>query len=117
GAARAYLAPVPTYAAGMLALVVAARSERAILPKPEVLHRRFLPLRGRTRYYSPETHQAAFMIAEALQRANTTSAASPSGDDSVDRSAAAPARNKAAAHRPVAAVEARAERRNSRAAA
>lgn len=91
GAALPYLAPVPTYAAGMLALIAAGASEQAILPKPEVLHRRFVPLRGRTRYYSPQTHLAAFTIAQALQE-SATSAANSRSCDTADRPDKAQAR-------------------------
>ncbi len=80
GAALPYHAPVPSYAAGMLALVAAAQTEQAILPGREALLRGFAPLRGRTRYYSPETHLAGFTIAEALRRAATSAVNATCGD-------------------------------------
>lgn len=95
GAAVPYFAPVPTYAAGMLALIVAGAAERAISPKKETIHRRFTALRGRTRYYSPLTHHAAFMIAEGFRNAPITSGANPTSGDRADR----PDSAEAAAHR------------------
>jgi spermidine synthase len=62
GAARPFLAPVPTYAAGMLALVAAGTSRKALRPPDKVLRERFQPLHGKTRYYRPEVHQAAFTM-------------------------------------------------------
>lgn len=59
---RPYLAPVPTYASGMLAFVVAGNSRDALCPSTETLRERFSPLQGRTRYYTPEVHQAAFTL-------------------------------------------------------
>lgn len=75
---RPYLAPVPTYAGGMLALVAAGESRDALCPPCEVLQQRFPPLRAQTRYYTPEVHQAAFTLAStfspALRRGDPTSA-------------------------------------------
>ena len=85
GAAVPYFAPVPTYAAGMLALIMAGASEQAILPDKETTYRRFTALRGRTLYYSPLTHQAAFMVAEGIRNAPATSPASPMSGDTADR--------------------------------
>jgi len=62
GGVRPYLAPVPTYAGGMLALVAAGDSSDALRPSTDVLRRRFSVLQGRTRYYTPEVHRAAFTL-------------------------------------------------------
>ncbi|HEU6443294.1 MAG TPA: polyamine aminopropyltransferase [Microvirga sp.] len=75
---RPYLAPVPAYAGGMLALVASGESHDVLCPPCEVLQQRFSSLRAQTRYYTPEVHQAAFMLAlsfaPALRRGNPTSA-------------------------------------------
>jgi len=62
GGVRTYLAPVPTYAGGMLALVAAGDSRDALRPKTDVLRRRFSVLESRTLYYTPEVHRAAFTL-------------------------------------------------------
>lgn len=59
---RPYLAPVPTYAGGMLALVAAGESRDALSPSADVLQERFGTLQGRTHYYTPEVHRAAFAL-------------------------------------------------------
>ncbi len=64
---RPYLAPVPTYAGGMLALVAAGESRDALRPPCKVLRERFGVLEGRTRYYSPEVHRAAFTLAPSFE--------------------------------------------------
>ncbi|SCY57913.1 polyamine aminopropyltransferase [Microvirga guangxiensis] len=64
---RPYLAPVPTYAGGMLALVAAAESRDALRPPIDALRERFGVLQGRTRYYSPEVHRAAFALAPSYE--------------------------------------------------
>jgi len=64
---RPYLAPVPTYAGGMLALVAAGESRDALRPPCKVLRERFGPLQGRTRYYTPEVHRAAFTLAPSFE--------------------------------------------------
>jgi spermidine synthase len=64
---RPYLAPVPTYAGGMLALVAAGESQDALRPPCKVLRERFAPLQGRTRYYTPEVHRAAFTLAPSFE--------------------------------------------------
>jgi len=66
---RPFLAPVPTYAGGMLALVAAGDSRDALRPPREVLQARFQPLEGRTRYYTPEVHRAAFTLAPSFEPA------------------------------------------------
>lgn len=58
GAARPYLAPVPTYAHGMLALMVAGESD-TFVPSLGILHDRFGGID--TDYYSPDVHHAAFV--------------------------------------------------------
>jgi spermidine synthase len=66
-AVRPYLAPVPTYAGGMLALVAAGDSREALRPPCKVLRERFGALQGRTRYYTPEVHGAAFTLAPSFE--------------------------------------------------
>lgn len=68
GEARPYLAPVPTYAAGMLALILAGESGEALRPPPEVLRERCRHLAGRTIYYGPQVHRAAFVMAPSFRR-------------------------------------------------
>ncbi|MBA1154646.1 polyamine aminopropyltransferase [Microvirga mediterraneensis] len=63
---RPYLAPVPTYAGGMLALVAAGASNDVLRPPCKVLRERFGALDGKTRYYTPEVHRAAFTLAPSL---------------------------------------------------
>jgi len=63
---RPYLAPVPTYAGGMLALVAAGESDNAPCPPHETLQERFAPLQGKTLYYTPEVHRAAFTLAPSF---------------------------------------------------
>jgi spermidine synthase len=67
---RPYLAPVPTYAGGMLALVAAGESRDALRPPCNVLRERFGPLQGQTRYYTPEVHRAAFTLAPSFKPAS-----------------------------------------------
>ncbi|HEX2137124.1 MAG TPA: polyamine aminopropyltransferase [Microvirga sp.] len=66
GSARPFLAPVPTYAGGMLALVAAGPSRDALRPPCKVLRERMRSLRGGTRYYTPEVHRAAFALAPSF---------------------------------------------------
>ena len=63
GTAKPFLAPVPTYAAGALALVAAGSSGKALRASRKILRERFRPLEGKTRYYRPEVHRAAFIMA------------------------------------------------------
>jgi spermidine synthase len=63
---RPYLAPVPTYAGGMLALVAAGESDSALCPPHEVLREQFAAIQGKTRYYTPEVHRAAFTLAPSF---------------------------------------------------
>jgi spermidine synthase len=61
-AVRPFLAPVPTYAGGMLALVAAGGAHRALRPPAKVLRERHQRVQPRTRYYTPPVHRAAFVI-------------------------------------------------------
>jgi spermidine synthase len=67
GAAKAFLAPVPTYAHGLLALIVAGNSD-TFCPPLDVLREKVAGLRGGTGYYSPEVHHAAFAMAPSFGR-------------------------------------------------
>ncbi len=60
GAARAFMAPVPTYAHGQLALIVAGERD-TFCPPVEALQERFAQLD--VRYYAPAVHHAAFVAA------------------------------------------------------
>jgi spermidine synthase len=61
-AVRPFLAPVPTYAAGMLALMVAGTSQKGLRSSMKILRQRFQELGLDTRYYTPEIHRAAFTM-------------------------------------------------------
>jgi spermidine synthase len=61
-AVRLFLAPVPTYAGGMLALVAAGDSHKALRPQAKILRQRLQGLRSPTLYYTPEVHRAAFTL-------------------------------------------------------
>lgn len=61
-----FLAPVPTYAGGMLALVTAGPSRTALRPPSPILQARFPSLAGKVRYYTPDVHEAAFRMAPAF---------------------------------------------------
>lgn len=69
---RPYLAPVPTYAGGMLALVAAGESHEALRQPIKTLRERFQRVHMRTDYYSPEIHRAAFTLAPHFQSCSTT---------------------------------------------
>jgi spermidine synthase len=60
GSAEPFLAPVPTYAHGLLALIVAGEVA-SFCPPCEVLRDRFAGVD--TKYYSPDVHHAAFVAA------------------------------------------------------
>ena len=64
-----FLAPVPTYAGGMLALVAAGKSHEALRPAVKTLQKRFQILQSRTSYYTPEVHRAAFTLPPAFNPA------------------------------------------------
>lgn len=57
-----FLVPVPTYAAGMLALVAAGEHGGALRPPVETLTERWNPLRSELRYYTPDVHWSAFTM-------------------------------------------------------
>lgn len=61
-AVRPFLAPVPSYAGGMLALIAAGESHKALRPPMKILRERHKRLRSDTIYYTPEVHRAAFML-------------------------------------------------------
>ena len=61
-AALPFLAPVPTYAGGMLALVAAGSSRGTLCPPIKVLRERFGTVRGEILYYTPEVHRASFIL-------------------------------------------------------
>jgi spermidine synthase len=63
GFARAFLAPVPTYAHGLLALIVAAEAD-AFCPPVDLLRGRSYGID--TAYYTPEVHHAAFVMAPSF---------------------------------------------------
>jgi spermidine synthase len=67
-AVRPYLAPVPTYAGGMLALVAAGPSRDVLRPPCKILRERYPSIRGGTAYYTPEIHRAAFTIPPCFDR-------------------------------------------------
>lgn len=69
---RPYVAPVPTYAGGMLALVAAGESHNALRPSKKTLRERFQRLNMRTDYYSPEIHRAAFTLPPRFPSCGTT---------------------------------------------
>ena len=62
GGVRPFLAPVPTYAGGMLALVAAGDTADALTPPEEVLRERYAAIESKTRYYTPAIHRAAFVL-------------------------------------------------------
>ncbi len=62
GAASTFLAPVPTYASGLLALMIAGRKD-SFVPGLDELQRRPEMIGLATHYYSPAVHQAAFAMA------------------------------------------------------
>ncbi|WP_262027013.1 polyamine aminopropyltransferase [Microvirga sp. Mcv34] len=78
-AVRPYLAPVPTYAGGMLALVAAGGSRDGLCPPCRVLRERFGALQGRTRYYVPEVHRAAFILAPSFEPSSLREDPMPAG--------------------------------------
>ena len=65
-AVRPFMAPVPTYAGGMLALVAAGLSHRTLQPAMTALRTRFQAVEGQTHYYTPDVHQAAFAMAPSF---------------------------------------------------
>lgn len=71
-AVRPYLAPVPTYAGGTLALIAAGESDKALLPAIKTLRERVRRLRLRTSYYTPDIHGAAFILAAGYTPSSET---------------------------------------------
>jgi hypothetical protein len=71
GAVRPFLAPVPTYAGGMLALVAAGEDHKTLRPSVKVLRERFQRIVPYTRYYTPEVHRAAFVLAPVFAPVTT----------------------------------------------
>ncbi|MDX3968343.1 MAG: polyamine aminopropyltransferase [Bradyrhizobium sp.] len=67
-AVRPFLAPVPSYAAGMLALVAAGDNHKALRPTMKILRERHQRLRSDTIYYTPEVHRAAFTLPPRFAR-------------------------------------------------
>ncbi|HET9904878.1 MAG TPA: polyamine aminopropyltransferase [Xanthobacteraceae bacterium] len=78
GAARAYLAPVPTYAHGLLALMIAGPRDNFAPARP-VLRRRFAKVSAATRYYTPEVHRAAFVMGPRFEEEARESVAGAAG--------------------------------------
>ena len=68
---RPFLAPVPNYAGGMLALVAGGEGHKALPPPIETLRAQFDRLRPNTGYYTPEVDWAAFTLAPAFTPAPT----------------------------------------------
>jgi spermidine synthase len=77
GAARPLLAPVPTYASGLLALIAAGPNAEALCPREDMLAARMAGIAGGCRYYDPGVHQAAFSMAERLMEALAVDPAAP----------------------------------------
>jgi spermidine synthase len=76
---RPSLAPVPTYAGGMLALVAAGESHKAVCPSIKILRERFQRLRPDTRYYTPEVQWAAFRLSPGFKPVSAHREASTEG--------------------------------------
>lgn len=76
---RPYLAPVPTYAGGMLALVAGGESFDRLRPPCQILQERFGGLQSRTRYYTPGVHRAAFTLAPSFEPSSSRGDPMPIG--------------------------------------
>lgn len=76
---RPYLAPVPTYAGGMLALVAGGESFDRLRPPCQILQERFSGLQSRTRYYTPVVHRAAFTMAPSFEPSSSRGDPMPIG--------------------------------------
>lgn len=63
GAASPYLAPVPTYAGGLLALIAATSDRDRLRPGSQLLRERLDKSAVHARYYTPKVHRAAFKFA------------------------------------------------------
>lgn len=66
GHARPYLAPVPTYARGLLPLILAGNEWEPLNAPSALIRARYARIRGFTRYYTPEVHEAAFTLVPAF---------------------------------------------------
>jgi spermidine synthase len=66
GAATPFVAPVPSYPGGMLALALGAWSPKLLRLSPARLRQRFQALQGSVKYYAPEVHEGAFALAGAV---------------------------------------------------
>lgn len=60
--ARLYLGFVPTYPAGLWAFALGTRGRDPLAVPADELQERFAPLRGKTRYFTPEVFRAAFAL-------------------------------------------------------
>lgn len=60
--AALYLASMPTYPGGLWSFTLAAQGMDPEEVSEAVLQERFAPLQGRTRYYTPAVHRAAFTL-------------------------------------------------------
>lgn len=67
-AVEPFLAPVPTYAGGMLALIAAGDNHDALRPPAMTLRERFQHLNLQTHYYTPQVHRAAFALPPIFAR-------------------------------------------------
>jgi len=88
-AVRPFLAPVPTYAGGMLALIAAGESHKALRPAVKVLRERYTKLRSATLYYTPEVHRSAFTLPPTFASTASSEAASKDPQDEKLRRSAA----------------------------
>ena len=61
-----YLASIPTYPGGLWSFTLAGHGVRLEAPLP-VLEERFRHLAGKTRYYTPQVHHAAFVLPPFVQ--------------------------------------------------
>ena len=61
-AVTAYVAAVPTYVGGHMALGFASEDPALARPDPDVLQARFERAGVETRYYTPAVHRAAFAL-------------------------------------------------------
>jgi spermidine synthase len=59
---RPFFSPVPTYASGTLALFAAGSSGEGLCPSLDILRERFMRIRGKARFYSPDVHRCAFAM-------------------------------------------------------
>jgi len=100
GKAAPFMAPVPTYANGMLALILSG-DVPAFRPPATLLGDRWSRLNGRTRFYSTDVHRGAFAMTPVfgLDSSNTRiqhgreprrEIATPSSQESCDPTASLP---------------------------